>query len=286
MQSIIDDVLSARTETTLEFWIRQNKEHALFIALGLNREDLKSRAMDFHDKFKSADPNNRHVTRNLFIRFYNYEMELVDILTNPTNNTPGNPAAWIGSVYPSFIEHVASELLYALEADAGNVLPEEEVSFLNDMNSEHAILAAHLLDPTQTKLIEQAYLISDRFLNTKDLDPEANVFIRFTLNSAEELDRYNKKAYELLSQNKLPGIIHPVLLVHILREGQRSLAILEEYKMDNIGSLPYVPNAFKNDPNSESIYPVKVYSEKRTKHENVTDTYRRSSIRSKAYSRL
>lgn len=121
-----------------------------------------------------------------------------------------NTGKWIGWLWPTFIEHITMEMEYFLtRISLQPPTCDEEIAFWNHVNSEHAIMAAQLLDHTEEQLHATAMNLSKEI---GELTSEANMYAMISL-------KYGK-------QIKPRAIIHPVLLDHIIREGKRGNAIM------------------------------------------------------------
>lgn len=232
---------SAITESHLVFWSRQLSEHALFAHLGLVNEDLKIAAANLHEKWEKFRENldedsDEHDERT--IKHFNkialqqkdFQINILKQLTNITKNTDGSPHAWLGWLDPSFLEHITRELNYAYaKVNRESVFIEDEVNFWRIINKEHALFAAHLLDPSEKDLIQTAYKLASDISSGRTC--ESKFFVEASIHDISKLDKYNRTAKTLLNKNQIRSIIHPVLLTHIIREGQRALYIIN--KIDN-----------------------------------------------------
>lgn len=207
----------------IDFWARQMSEHALFAHLGLEDPDLKDAALqthlaleDFRKRFNQS-PNNINVM-NSILPLLKKEREFQISLLEKINQ--GN---WIGWIFPLFLTHVTLELDYFVDKLNGiKYRPEDEVIFWNRINSEHAAFAAHLLDPSERELFVAADQMSLKFMNIPKSERE--MMIKLSLIASKELDKFAKDAQA--AGKTVKSIIHPVLLAHVIREGERSIQTL------------------------------------------------------------
>lgn len=236
MENIEGEPLS---ESDLVFWSRQMSEHNLFLYLGLVDPLLKQQALRLHQQWEefrtgltpSVNITNRQLRQvNDLLRVTKeYQVNVLTNLTDCKPNTDVRPA-WLGWTYPSFLEHIIKELNYSnARINKNRIPPLHEVCFWNTINHEHALLAAHLNDPSERKLIELAYTIAKSIEEANN--PESRMFIQLSIRYARELDQYSKDAKNLLNTNRLRTLIHPVLLTHIIREGIRGLGILNNISL-------------------------------------------------------
>jgi hypothetical protein len=212
------DAAQAKEET--DFWARQLSEHALFLHLGLEEKDLKEEGMVLHKKFENFRQNmtinNLAQILPLAEELRDYKMRVLAQLT---------AGKWIGWIFPLFARHIILELDYFVDKLNGIPYSDgDEVAFWNVINGEHAGFAAHLLDPSERKLFEQADQLSQKF--EKIVKTEEEMMIQISLRSAQELDQYNQTAQAGIKAKKIKSVIHPTLIDHVVREGQRSIRML------------------------------------------------------------
>ena len=207
----------------IDFWSRQLSEHALFLHLGIEDAPLKAKGLALHKEFEQfralykKNPDARAksvfpVTKKLRA----YKVEILTIL---------NSGKWIGWIFPLFARHIILELDYFVDK-LNNIkyTDKDEIAFWNVINGEHASFAAHLLDPSERDLFLKGDKLSQKFANV--VTSEAHMMRKISLTAAKELDDYNKTAQKAQQKNELKSIIHPVLLDHVIREGQRSIRML------------------------------------------------------------
>lgn len=209
----------------IDFWSRQMSEHALFAHLGLEDPELKQKALetflafeDFRKKFKQ-NPRDMRLMNSilpLLEKERAFQVEALKMIES---------GKWIGWIFPLFLNHVTLELDYFVDKLNGiKYSPEDEVLFWNRINSEHAAFAAHLLDPSERELFVKADQMSLKFMNIPKSEKE--MMIRLSLVASKELDEFNKKAQS--AGKAVQSIIHPVLLAHVIREGERSIKTLTD----------------------------------------------------------
>lgn len=200
----------------VSFWSRQLSEHALFLHLGMEDEAFKKRGLVIHKKFeafrKNMNKENLNEILPLVKELRAYKMNIIKTL---------DAGKWVGWIFPSFARHITQELDYFI--DKLNAVPystEDEVTFWNHINSDHAAFESHLLDPYERDLSREALKLSEKILELPQ--SEEDMFIKISLSAAKELDAFNKTGRDLAKKNKLQSVIHPVLLDHVIREGERS----------------------------------------------------------------
>ncbi len=213
---------AATAREEVDFWSRQMSEHALFMHLGMEDAALKKRGLAIHKKFEdfrgSMNENNLSKVLPLTRELRAYKMDIVRTL---------DQGKWIGWIFPSFARHITQELDYFVDKlNDVRYSSMDETDFWNHINSDHAAFASHLFDPYQEDLSKKALKLSEKIADLPD--SEEDMFIRISLKAAKELDAFNKKGRELSKQNKVQSVIHPVLLDHVIREGERSTKKLRE----------------------------------------------------------
>ena len=223
---------SQAAQDEVAFWARQLSEHALFLHLGIEDAPLKARGMALHKEFEafrtqfSNDPKNITQILPLAKKLRDYKMEILTTL---------NTGKWIGWIFPLFARHIILELDYFVDKLNGiHYTDQDEIKFWNMINGEHAAFAAHLLDPSERTAFEGADKLSQEFANV--VKTERDMMLQISLKSAKELDEYNRNAQKAQQNNQLRSVIHPVLLDHVIREGQRSLRMLNSLK-DTTGAI-------------------------------------------------
>lgn len=208
----------------IDFWSRQMSEHALFSHLGLEDPDLKDEALQTHlilEKFRKQFNNNPEdlSVMNEILPILQKEREFqINVLKTL------DEGKWIGWIFPLFINHVTLELDYFVDKLNGiKYTPQEEVLFWNRINSEHAAFAARLLDPSERALFLKADKLSMKFTGIPKSERE--MMIKISLIASKELDAFHKAAQK--SEKTIKSIIHPALLAHVIREGERSIQTLQ-----------------------------------------------------------
>jgi hypothetical protein len=211
-----------KTESEMTFWPRQLSEHALFLYLGLEDAALKKEAQELHDQFeafrKKMNPSNYHEVLPLSKRLREFKMKVLTTL---------NDGKWIGWVYPQLARHIILELDYFV--DKLNNIPytdQQEISFWDIINDDHSMFSSHLLDPSERKLFNAANELTGKL--NKVVKSEDEMMLHLSLKAAKELDEYHRAAEKGIADNSMQSIIHPALIAHVVREGQRSVETLEK----------------------------------------------------------
>lgn len=213
------------------FWSRQMSEHALFLFLGLNETEvpeLKERGLELHEKFQAWRDRFAQQGRLSKRSLRNYKQLLGQLRAYKKAVLKAVLAGWSGWLYPSFVQHVLLELDYHVQNINGvKRAPAKEVEFWNIINGDHANFAKHLIDPTEVQLVEQADQLAKQFAQLgKTVRSEDEMMIQLSLNATKELDAYGRQAQAGIKNRSIRSIIHPVLIAHVLREGQRASDIL------------------------------------------------------------
>lgn len=219
----------------IQFWSVQLSQHAIFLQLGLEPEDLKKEAGALHDKwedFRSTIPSSASPdqtaelsasAKSLASGLRAFKTEVHDRLVQ---------GEWLGWLFPSFVDHTRRELDYfvsSLNAKAEDLRVEDELCSWLRFMKEHAGFAAHLLDPQEARLVKQAEALADKF---EDLEGgcksvEAG-FLVLSEKAGGLLDRYFSG--NGIGTPKVLSVIHPVLALHVVREGRMFLEVLSELK--------------------------------------------------------
>jgi hypothetical protein len=211
------------------WWAPQMSEHALFLYLGLNKakvpylkhqgRELHEELEDFIETFVSPRsgistkfckmPQGLTYYKHLLHKLRSYKEAALDATLH----------GWVGDLYPSLIRHMIHELDYHREnLDGAERSLREELAFWSQHNAEVAHVAAHLLDPAEQTLIEQARALARKFERAHEQREQEQSFINLTLNANKELDAYGKKLKLGIQKHEIQSIIDPVLLNHEARE--------------------------------------------------------------------
>jgi len=218
------------------FWIVQMGEHAMFLSTALdatslrllNKANLKERGAKFYEQTLVAK-NQKFTVANIpvtiqWLTALEQWLEELAVLSK---------THWIGYVYPSVIQHYLSELRYfkmKLEVFAGQKeLPplEQEIEYWNKWSEDHAALIARLLDPVEDAFFNDVLASKQEFTEILHEDLEIQAMINTSLSAIDELNSKFGVIFNRLQGKNLVSIIHPALLAHIIREGNRALALLE-----------------------------------------------------------
>jgi hypothetical protein len=226
----------------VRFWDRQLSDHALFMVLGLDPQDLKKTAAELHQKFEdlraeipsgavSSDREAELVTKSvdLATSLRGFLTEVYDRQTD---------GEWLGWLFPTFVDHIRREGDYfvgKVSASGGGLtglpgLADETCAWLRFM-AEHAIFASHLLDPSEVTLIAQAQALSEKFQSLqegcRDMTPQLLVLSR---RAGTLLDLYFTKTG--IGTPQVSSVIHPMLALHVVREGRMFLRTIRELEGD------------------------------------------------------
>ncbi|TCS95776.1 DUF2935 domain-containing protein [Hazenella coriacea] len=238
------------------FWLRIMKEHALFMSQGFDRRDKKliREADQFFVMFDRRLTEVRTLRRDSsVIRKFN---EGSILLTRKFREFKSTVLLLIiqckidGFNFPLLIDHTAREAGYFVETlkalNKGKSEPladrivDENVFWLRIM-ADHSKFIAHLLDPSERKLVSVANTFSDEFdqllAQARDLESMVkqtepsffNTLTRFTEDaqrSTTDLRNFKKDARDLIRQCKLMSLINPILADHVTREANKFLSIL------------------------------------------------------------
>ncbi len=190
---------------------------------------LRRRALEFRDRFQAqfgavreatVDATNyRDINRQtieLIGPFVAFKLELEEALRTGRVR---------GLVYPTFAAHIAAEAehfrMRLLDLNAGEVQFDLAtlVPFWSRIMGEHALFAAHLLDPGHERpLIEQARDLAARFEALSTSRDAAMVAA-----AGEMILDYKETAESGIESGEIQSIIHPALADHIRREAVKFL---------------------------------------------------------------
>lgn len=209
-------------ENDVRFWLHQDMEHNLFFAMGFEDPALKMEALRLHDAFQTALAKGDLGALALIPTSQDFKRRAL----------AATKARWTGSVYPSFIDHVAREIDWMLVRPlAGAVQTPEVICAINQLNADHAALAAHLLDPSATAFVNKAHDLHMRGtqIATGCAAAVLPTLLAISKNAATEADTL----INAVITQKPPHIINPRLAAHVDREGK--------YFLGRLNAIPESP---------------------------------------------
>ena len=215
----------------IHFWSRQLSEHALFFNLGLEVEPYKSQAAALHRDWETARGRLAQIATAPNIE------AAKAIVAAPTKNLAEFKEAvlaeqgagkWVGWLFPLFVSHTLRELIYFVARVWHGGLPPEHTYCENiRFMQEHAEFAAHLLDPSAKDLIAAAESAAKSFADLRSGCSALTLdYINLGRKAGQGLDQYLKT--QPVSAKSGRSVIHPVLADHVIREGERFLATMDE----------------------------------------------------------
>jgi hypothetical protein len=245
----------------IRFWSRIMKEHSFFLKLGFRCEDtqLINDANHFYKVFEGIEQRahafRADVDPAIIFQFnievhsavshiWVFKRKILELIL--TCRLPGQ------NNFPLLVDHTSREANYfrnrLVELNQGKLEPlpdaiiDENVFFLRIM-ADHAKFIAHLLDPSERKLVEQAREFSHDFdellFQAKDVDfmrpqsqtePLLTQFLDQNRVSVKSLRDFKQTARDLIEQCKIKSIIHPLLADHVFREAERFLEIIDMFE--------------------------------------------------------
>lgn len=218
----------------IRFWSVQLSEHALFLYLGIVDPKLKDRAMVLHqawDQFVKdvgkdvayAEARSRALALAMDLRALKLE-----VLRQQ------RAGVWLGWLFPTFVDHTRRELDFFIRKLTGGMGMDEEVCIWLRFMAEHAVFAAHLLDPQEVPLIRNAAGLVGYFLHVEDGCGKQTLpaLIELGKHGGRDLDEYFQRSG--IGTPKVKSVIHPALAAHVVREGQRFLQTMDRM-MSTVG---------------------------------------------------
>jgi hypothetical protein len=220
----------------LEFWPQQLGEHALFLALGLQPDaqnkkwgidKLKSQGFELNRKFMQfvkqykANPQIAPKILPLTKQLRDYKVQILKDFTK----------GWSGWIYPTLVKHMILELDYFIDRLQNKpISPAQEIAFWNLHNKQASGATAHLLDPDEEKLVNQALDLAKQYDVLIKSNKEEDIMREISLKFAHELDAYAKKIKPGIIDGSVKSVLHPLLLEHEGREVAYGTKKLEALK--------------------------------------------------------
>lgn len=146
--------------------------------------------------------------------------------------------------FPLLIDHIRREALFFIRQleqlqlrgfiNFNQEIIDQKI-FWDRIMAEHAQFIAHLLDPTEVALIDQADNFADLFFRLRQqAETLRNVgfgsvlpLVREEIRATRDIRNFKSTAEELILQCSIKSIIIPLLADHVLREANHFLRILE-----------------------------------------------------------
>lgn len=219
---------AAHSRSDVVFWSDQMAEHALFMAMLLPGDELaqlRQQALAFQRTFMDhmAVVQRATIDRDNFQRLNRETTDLtLPLIDFKFRLEDAQRRGEVRSlVYPTFAAHIRAEAeRFTARLDQfsrGDVSSDlgELVQFWTRIMEEHAAFAAHLLDPTEMALIEQARTTAANFrdLRAGGVRDMATLFA-----AAEAIIHFKETAEAGIEAARIQSIIHPALADHIRRE--------------------------------------------------------------------
>lgn len=259
----------------IHFWGRQLMEHSLFLFLGLEKTDLKKEAHKnykhweefmnqyFWDKGIIASPTTIMITDQSAYSdsmvSVNPTLKLIDQTMNFITGiaTILSTSEWIGWIFPSLVDHMIKETIYFRQKLTDDLLPENEIKFINDHHSEEMGATAQLIDPAleQQPIIDiaRSYVLKcmskiksgisltdaknnefpkqwtpdEELLLTGLSFTDQATFLRLSIKFSRELTEFADDTGKKIETGTLKTVISPVLAHHVHREFARFTMRLE-----------------------------------------------------------
>lgn len=207
-------------ESEIAFWCRQFSEHCLFFSLGFEDARFRAPAQALHEEWEHARPTlDLPTALALASKTRAFKTEALDAL---------NSGKWLGWIFPTFVDHTRRELdLFMAHACGRQVTTQQDLGEWLRFMAEHAAFAAHLMDPVEARRIRAAIGVVGEF---GKLNIACQRGVNDTLLAVSKKAGTNLDAFVAGDLPKAKSIIHPVLAVHVLREGRRFLYTVDRMR--------------------------------------------------------
>jgi len=219
MFSAVGQVGSPSQEPDLAFWARQLSEHCLFFSLGFEDVPFRTQAAALHKAWEQARPS---ITLPVALRL------AAETRAYKTSALAALQERWLGWIFPTFVDHTRRELdLFVAHATGQVVSPTEDATSWLRFMAEHAAFAAHLMDPVEGQTIREALAFVGHFSQLQQACSKGvtDTLLAMSQNAGQGLD-----AFVAGPVSKARSVIHPVLAVHVLREGRRFLYTVDRLR--------------------------------------------------------
>ncbi|NLW44243.1 MAG: DUF2935 domain-containing protein [Syntrophomonadaceae bacterium] len=189
------------------------------------------------------DPGLEDAVRRLNSQAINLTRSLADFKTTVLNEVLD--CNLFTFVLPSMIEHLREEadtyIEYLEKLQQGSdpyreMQIMETKAFWDHIMAEHAQFVAHLLDPSEAKLIRQANRFAERFFglareaewaNSRGrFDRYLRALIQEEIRTVRDIRDFKRTGEDMILGCQVRSVIIPLLADHILREANHFLAVL------------------------------------------------------------
>jgi len=237
-----DDATDAPVHSRVEnlFWCDTMMEHAAFFAMLMPGPDLavvRGQAESFQRSFQTQYDRAKAATfdRTNFAAFNRSSIELIKpFIEYKQRMRDAQDAGKIRTfVFPTFFDHTAREAeraaarLEKLAGGSANLDFAEVVDFWSGIISDHSEIIAHLLDPREEDLIDQALDSSAVFKGFRHGNHDRKLPGGEILLATEEVIDFETMLQDGVYTGRIRSILHPTLADHMRRE---TLKFVDELK--------------------------------------------------------
>jgi len=210
------------------FWTDILMEHGKFFVMLMPGDELREARshaeafmMGFAERFRRA--NSSKLTKSDYVGFNRGTIELVKPFIDFKHRMREEQVSGKlkSLVWPMFFEHTAREAerfvsrLEHFNRGVVEVDRSEAIPFWAGIMGEHADFVAHLLDPAERKLMDEALKSADKFYAMRDKHGAAPDEAR---KAGQEILDFKVAAAKGINAGKIKSIIHPALADHVRRE--------------------------------------------------------------------
>lgn len=224
-------------DNEVQFWGQRIKEHMEFLYLGLVEEainknnlpvlvhqgkeyNLRDAAQLYQNLWEVLLAGKPYLSQvdQLIEETLEYQEEILTVLKS---------GIWIGWLSYSFLRHITKELLYFQDKINGveyTLVDEANFWLWHDESEMEAI--NKLIDPSEVEISRE---IQSYIQRTQELDQKLSSLTAIEgniLDNLEEFNSLNQGLRQGILSKELFSNIAPLLISHIIKEGQRSIQIM------------------------------------------------------------
>jgi len=254
-QPLSDEEFMARSLEENQFWLRIMMEHAFFLRMGFppDATRLIKQAEQFESIFEKQLDRAYQTPLDPYEVYKLNEDTLIlthKIALFKQNVMEETLCKLRGFNFPLLIEHVRREAVYFLktlkqiqnrrEHPVKDDIVDENIFFLQIM-AEHSKFIAHLLDPTEERLVSLSRDFGKQFdllvyqARNLDLGSPTPALMRDQLTifkgATLELRTFKEQATKLIETCQIRSAIDPKLAAHVTREAAKFLSIIDRLEM-------------------------------------------------------
>lgn len=196
----------------IQFWSRQMREHALFLSLMLEDVALKAQAVRLQNLWRAVETGQDRNLPAALNEIILFKKVVLDRLMK---------GEWLGWALPAFVSHILFEAEFFRARVFHSTTAQQDLTAMVRIVKEHTQVAPKLLNPGQPSAETEAATLATRLAKLQSACSSSF----FGECSSRQADLAQADTFFRVKVPQRLNIVHPVLLAHIVREGERARMI-------------------------------------------------------------